>query len=59
MKDTNHPILGDKKYGIKDKSKRLMLHCYELTLINPKTNKKMEFTSKIPKEFDLLFKEDE
>ena len=59
MKDINHPILGDKKYGIKDNSKRLMLHCYELTLINPKTNKKMEFICKVPKEFDLLFKEDE
>ena len=56
MKDINHPIVGDKKYGIKDKSKRLFLHSYNLTLINPKNKKKMEFNSNIPKEFDSFLK---
>ena len=58
MKDINHPILGDKKYGIKDNSKRLMLHSYNLTLINPKNKKKMEFNCNSPKDFELLFKEE-
>ncbi len=58
MKDINHSILGDKKYGNKKSSvNRLMLHAGELIIINPKTKKKMEFVSKTPKSFDLLFEE--
>lgn len=58
MKDINHPILGDKKYGNKKSpANRLMLHAGELIIINPKTKKKMEFISKIPKSFYLLFDE--
>ena len=53
LKDINHPIVGDKKYGIKDKSRRLMLHAYYLKIINPVTKKEMEFTCKIPKEFEI------
>ena len=33
MKDINHPIIGDKKYG-DEKFKRLMLHASLLVLIN-------------------------
>lgn len=58
MKDINHPILGDKKYGIKDNVKRLMLHANELILINPKTKKKMEFICNVPSIFENLFKEE-
>ena len=58
MKDINHPILGDKKYGIKDNVKRLMLHADELILINPKTKKKMKFISNVPSIFENLFKEE-
>ena len=58
MSDINHPILGDKKYGVKkDGVNRLMLHANLLCLINPKTNKKMEFKSNIPRNFNLLFEE--
>ena len=32
-----------------------MLHANLLVLVNPKTNKKMEFESKIPKSFENLF----
>ena len=53
MKDINHPIVGDKKYGTKDKSKRMMLHAYELQIKNPKTKKIQTFTCNIPKEFDI------
>lgn len=58
MSDINHPILGDKKYGNKKVSfNRLMLHANFLSIINPKTKKKMEFKCDVPKSFDLLFKE--
>ena len=56
LKDINHPILGDKKYGNKKNTiKRLMLHANYLSIINPITKKKMEFISNIPKCFNLLF----
>ena len=58
MKDINHPILGDAKYG-NDKKNRLYLHANQLILINPKTKKEMEFLSSTPKSFDNLFKYDE
>ncbi len=52
LSNINHPILGDNKYGIKDKSiKRMMLHANILEIINPVNNKKMKFESKIPNEF--------
>lgn len=58
MKDINHPILGDKKYGNKKSpSNRLMLHAGKLIVINPKTKKKMTFISEAPKSFNLLFDE--
>ncbi len=57
MKDINHPIVGDFKYGISNKGvKRLMLHANKLVVLNPKTNKKMEFISNIPRCFELFFK---
>ena len=40
------PLLGDKKYGIKDNYKRLFLHAYKLIYNN------REFISDIPKEFE-------
>ncbi|MBO5414087.1 MAG: RluA family pseudouridine synthase [Bacilli bacterium] len=47
-----YPILGDQKYGSIDKSlKRLALHAYKLTLINPVNKKKMDFEIKVPDEF--------
>ena len=54
MKDINHPILGDVKYG-GTKANRMYLHCNILTIINPKTKKEMEFICDVPKSFDLLF----
>lgn len=58
MKDINHPILGDKKYGNKKSpANKLMLHAGELVIINPKTKKKMTFVSETPKSFNLLFNE--
>lgn len=53
MKDMNHPIVGDMKYG-NIKSNRMYLHCNILTIINPETKKEMEFISKVPESFDLL-----
>lgn len=44
MKDLNHPIVGDLKYGKKDsKYKRLCLHASKIVVKNPITNKVMSF----------------
>jgi len=54
FKSINHPVVGDIKYGNKsDEFKRLCLHAYELSLINPINNKKMVFNSPIPKSFKI------
>ena len=56
MTEMNHPIIGDKKYYSKDNSlKRLALHHYEISLIDPITNQLLTFKSNTPKEFYVLF----
>lgn len=53
LKEINHPIVGDSKYGKKDK--RLYLHAYKLEIINPINNKRMTFKTNIPDSFNLFF----
>lgn len=56
MSEMNHPIIGDKKYYSKDNSlKRLCLHHYEISLMDPISNKLLTFKSEIPKVFNKLF----
>lgn len=56
MSEMHHSIVGDKKYYSKDNSlKRLMLHHYEIDLIDPISGKLLVFRSNIPKEFYVLF----
>jgi 23S rRNA pseudouridine1911/1915/1917 synthase len=54
FKSIGHPLVGDIKYGNKSSEfNRLCLHAYELSFINPINNKKMVFTSPIPKNFKV------
>lgn len=56
MSEMNHPIVGDKKYHSKDNSmKRLLLHHYEISFLDPLSKQLLTFQSKIPKEFYDLF----
>ncbi len=56
FKEMGYPILGDKKYGSRENPlKRLALHHYEISFIDPITGKKFTFTSQVPKEFYDLF----
>jgi len=57
MKDINHPIVGDKKYGIKDTYKRMYLHAYKLVIVNPINNNEMVFETDVPHEFLRLMDE--
>ncbi len=43
--DAGHPILGDKKYGGRMKSRRLQLHAAHLAFKHPITGKKLNFHS--------------
>lgn len=52
MKDINHPIIGDKKYGSKKNPiKRLGLHANILEFNHPITKQLLKFDLSIPKEF--------
>ena len=54
--EMNHPIVGDKKYYSKDNSlKRLMLHHYSISLVDPISNKELYFVSDVPDIFYRLF----
>lgn len=56
MKELNHPVLGDKKYGAtKNILHRLCLHSYILEVVNPITSKIMRFETPIPNEFKTIF----
>lgn len=52
LSEYGYPIVGDKKYGSKDKIlKRMGLHSYELSFIDPRNNKLLTIHDDIPKEF--------
>lgn len=51
MKEMGYPIVGDRKYGIKEDSKRLMLHSYSLSFYYPKEHKNYKFQTEIPADF--------
>lgn len=54
--EKNHPIVGDKLYGIKKErgAKRLALHAGSLSIRHPHTKEKMTFDSRIPSYFRSL-----
>ena len=54
MKDINHPIIGDNKYGIKDNFKRMMLHAYQIKFTHPITNKEVNIISRVDQVFDKV-----
>ena len=46
----NHPLCGDKRYGIDDSDKQLCLYSYMLEFVHPITKETMKFES-LPKKF--------
>ena len=47
LANLGHPILGDKKYGLKDKAPRMFLHAYKLVIDGK------EYIARLPKEFNI------
>lgn len=53
----NHPIVGDKTYGIKNQKFNLagqLLHAYKLELTHPTSNKRKTFTCDLPDYFSKI-----
>jgi len=59
LKFLGFPIVGDKKYGIKDKYKNMFLHAHGLKFTHPITQKSMSFSSMMPERFKLFIDEHE
>ncbi len=51
MSSLGNPILGDKKYGCKEKIKNMYLLAYKLVINNPITKKEQTFKINIPDEY--------
>lgn len=49
-----HPILGDKKYGAKDRFPRQALHSYFLSFSHPRTGENLEFIAELPADIKNL-----
>ena len=55
MAHIGHPLLGDTLYGLPSPLiNRQALHAYKITFIHPITKQKLEFTAKIPADFENL-----
>jgi len=48
LKFLGFPIVGDKKYGLKDDYKRLFLHAKEISFSHPRNSKVLKFESTLP-----------
>ena len=56
LKEIGHPIVGDSKYGFKNKMyKRMLLHASKLEVTNPINGKKLSFESKMDNSFNNIF----
>ena len=44
----NHPLLGDKKYGLKDGYKKMYLHASKMEIIHPSSKEKISFMTQNP-----------
>ena len=56
MKDNNTPIVGDKKYGIKDGYRNMFLIANRLFLVHPITRERLDIKMSIPNEYERVFK---
>lgn len=56
LANINLPVVGDRKYGVVDKEKRLYLHAYSLTVYNRKEKKNFTYNAPLPKVFNSLLR---
>jgi len=49
LADRGHPVVGDKKYGKKDRGhKRLALHAKSISFKHPVSGKRLNFETEVP-----------
>ena len=58
MKDNRTPIVGDKKYGIKDKFKYMYLFAYKIKFVHPVTKEVIGIELNIPNSYYELIKKE-
>ena len=58
MKDNNTPIVGDKKYGIKDGYRNMLLEASRLFFVHPITRERLDIKLEIPELYLKMFKKD-
>jgi len=57
LADRGCPVVGDKKYGVKERGvKRLALHAASLSILHPHSKQPMTFAAKLPGYFHTLMK---
>jgi 23S rRNA pseudouridine1911/1915/1917 synthase len=56
MIDNNTPIVGDRKYGKKDNSRKMLLIANKTSFIHPVTKEKIDIEIPVPKEYEELVK---
>ena len=59
MKDNNTPILGDKKYGIKDGYRNMLLYAYKISLVHPITRERINIELDIPELYKKIINKNE
>ena len=57
LKFLGHPVLGDKKYVIKNGQDTLLLHSYRLAFRHPRHKKNVEAEAPLPERFQVYLKE--
>ncbi|MDD3296547.1 MAG: RluA family pseudouridine synthase [Candidatus Omnitrophica bacterium] len=57
LKFMGYPIVGDKKYGVKDDSKELLLHAKTLSFYHPRNKELIKFSVPVPERFDAFIRE--
>ncbi len=57
MSFLGYPIVGDKKYGIKDNYPSLLLHACKLGFYHPSAKNFLEFNSPLPERFEKFIRE--
>ena len=52
MSEMGHPVIGDYQYGTRSNvTNSQLLHAFKLVFIHPRTNKEIEVTAPLPKDF--------
>ena len=55
MKDNNTPIVGDKKYGIKDGFRNMLLEANRIMFVHPITRERIDINLGISEDYQKLF----